>query len=276
MVLSINGEVIQDAELKSEVERMRPSYNEHIKNEDPAKHEQQLVDWAKQNVVERTLLRQEALKSDIKVDEDLLEDETQKILDSLDQKVDENEVREFARQQLLITDFLDTIVAELPEVSQEKCKEFYEQRKNEFVAPESVHASHILKMVNENMTDEQAKEAIEKIIADIKEGADFGALANEHSDSPEPNGDLGYFLRNQMVPEFEKAAFETTPGELSEPVRSSFGYHVIKVHDYKDSGIVPFETIEPQIKNFLDDRERQAKIESYIDTLREKAEIIDN
>ena len=275
MTLSINGEVIKDADITAEIERMRPSYEQHVKNDDPAKHEQQLADWAKQNVIERTLLRQKALTGEVEVDEIILEDKVQEMLNTLDPNVNQDEVREFVRQQLLISGMLEKIVEQLPEASEAECKEFYQEHKKEFVAPESVHASHILKMVNEKLTDEQAKEAIENILDQVNQGADFGELANEHSDSPEGNGDLGYFTKGQMVPEFEKAAFETKPGQVSQPVRSSFGYHIIKVHDFKESDFVPFDAIEPQIKLFLDDRAKQAEIEKYIDGLRANAEIIE-
>jgi foldase protein PrsA len=109
------------------------------------------------------------------------------------------------------------------EVTDENINEFF----NEYVKREEVKASHIL--VED---EEQAKE----ILSQIKNGADFAALAKEHSidtNSAVKGGDLDFFTRGKMVPEFEKVAFSLEVGEVSDLVKSQFGYHIIKVTDVK-------------------------------------------
>ncbi|MBI5754672.1 peptidylprolyl isomerase, partial [Candidatus Peregrinibacteria bacterium] len=120
-----------------------------------------------------------------------------------------------------------------------------------------VKASHILishqgaERVAESITrtEEEAKSRAEEVLAKIKAGGDFTTLATEYSDDPgskEAGGDLGFFTENQMVKEFSSAAFAMTKDQISEPVKSPFGYHVIKVTDIKEASS---ETkVEPQVK----------------------------
>ncbi len=104
-----------------------------------------------------------------------------------------------------------------------------------------VHASHILLTVDKNATREQEQEVLEKILKirqEIIDGKDFGEAAVEYSQDPSAKnnkGDLNYFTAFQMVTPFENAAFNTPIGEVSEPVRSSFGYHLLTVHDIRDN-----------------------------------------
>ena len=87
-----------------------------------------------------------------------------------------------------------------------------------------------------------------------KGGADFGELVSQYSDEPgaaERAGDLGFFGRKQMVPEFEAAAFSMQPGEISDLVRTNFGYHIIKVNERRDESVRPFEEARPEIEGRL-------------------------
>ena len=118
---------------------------------------------------------------------------------------------------------------------------------DEFVAqskPETeVHARHIL-------VDSEAK--AKEIAAKAKAGADFAKLAKENSkDSAEDGGDLGYFTKDQMVPEFADAAFKLDKGQVSDPVKTQFGWHVIKVEDKRQKPVPTFEQVSDQIDQFL-------------------------
>lgn len=118
---------------------------------------------------------------------------------------------------------------------------------DEFVAqskPETeVHARHIL-------VDTEAK--AKEIAAKAKAGADFAKLAKENSkDSAEDGGDLGYFTKDQMVPEFADAAFKLDKGQVSDPVKTQFGWHVIKVEDKRQKPVPTFEQVSDQIDQFL-------------------------
>jgi peptidyl-prolyl cis-trans isomerase C len=120
----------------------------------------------------------------------------------------------------------------------------YDEALKQVKDEEEVHARHILVP-----TEDEAK----AILAQLKGGADFAALAKEKSKDPgaAEGGDLGYFTKDQMVPEFAKVAFELPKGQLSDPVRTQFGWHIIKVEDKRIKPPPSFEQVKPQIDNYV-------------------------
>ena len=90
------------------------------------------------------------------------------------------------------------------------------------------------------------------MLAELKKGADFAALAKEKSKDPgaAEGGDLGYFTKDQMVPEFSAVAFKLGKGELSEPVKTQFGWHIIKVEDKRTKPTPAFDKVKAQIDNY--------------------------
>lgn len=127
-------------------------------------------------------------------------------------------------------------------VSDEYVKEYYEKHKDMYSQPEAARASHILVS-----TEEEANE----ILAEINNGLDFAEAAQKYSSCPSKSagGDLGEFTKGRMVPEFEKATFEMNVGEISEPVKTQFGYHIIKLVDKKEPKKLSFEEVKDQVKN---------------------------
>ena len=156
-------------------------------------------------------------------------------------------------------------------VSDEEVKAYYEENQAEFTTPEVVKARHILKKFPDNPTDLQktltrnaAEELLETIKAELAGGADFAELAKTHSEGPSgaqggalrgnnpklPPGD--YFARGDMVKPFEEAAFDTLePGEFSDLVETSFGYHIIKLEEKKAPEIQPFDQVQYDIRQKL-------------------------
>jgi peptidyl-prolyl cis-trans isomerase C len=129
-------------------------------------------------------------------------------------------------------------------------------------AEEEVHARHILVP-----TEDEAK-AIE---AELKKGADFAALAKEKSKDPgaADGGDLGYFTKDQMVPEFSEAAFKLDKGQISDPIHTQFGWHIIKVEDKRTKPTPTFDQVKVQLENYVAHR-AQAEL---VDSLRKSAQI---
>lgn len=143
------------------------------------------------------------------------------------------------------------MTASIPQVTDKEAKEYYEENPDLFAIDE-VEASHIL------VEDEKlAREILDK----LKGGADFAEMAKEHSidGSADQGGSLGTFGKGVMVPEFENAAFALKPGEISDLVKSKFGYHIIKVTG-KNQGR---ETFEDSRKNIIDTLYDKAVREAY-------------
>ncbi len=163
--------------------------------------------------------------------------------------------------------------------SEEDAKEFYEENKSKFQRPEQVRARHILIQVPADAPDskwEEAFEKIEKIQATAKkEGTDFGELAKEKSEGPSAarGGDLGYFGKGQMLPEFENTVFAMENGEVSEPVKTKYGWHVIKLIDKREAGAVPFDKVEGRLSAELKNQAIQNSLKDLVSELRNEAEI---
>lgn len=140
---------------------------------------------------------------------------------------------------------------------------YYEGHKAEFETPESVRASHIL-VASEDKAQEIARE--------IKDGkTSFEAAAVEYSICPskEASGDLGFFSKGQMVPEFEKAAFALKKsGDMSEPVHSQFGWHIIKLTERKDAVQKPLDEVKEQIRQILTSEGQRKVYEAKLEELR--------
>jgi peptidyl-prolyl cis-trans isomerase C len=147
-------------------------------------------------------------------------------------------------------------------LTEDAMRQVYEEAVKSAGGQEEVRARHIL--VD---TEEEAKAILEQ----IKNGADFATLAKEKSKDPgaADGGDLGYFTKEQMVPEFADVAFRMYPGQLSNPVKTAFGWHIIKLEDKRTKSVPEFEKVKEQIEAFL---MRKAQTE-YVAKLRQGAKI---
>ena len=141
-------------------------------------------------------------------------------------------------------------------VTEKEIQSFYEYNNEAYSQPKQVKARHILFKLGEKAlkeTEEKVKKAAEAILKKAREGEDFVKLAAAHSEGPSKSkgGDLGYFKKGQMTPPFEEAAFKLKKGEISDLVRTQFGYHIIKVEDIKEARTQSLEEVRDQIIDTL-------------------------
>jgi peptidyl-prolyl cis-trans isomerase D len=140
------------------------------------------------------------------------------------------------------------------DIPQDELRAYYDANQDEFRREEEVQARHILLRTGEERTVEEARAELEALERRIEGGEDFAAIAREVSEDPgsgAQGGDLGYFGRGRMVPEFEEAAFAAETGELVGPVVSSFGVHLLEVTDRRPEGTTSFEEARESIRNRL-------------------------
>ena len=165
------------------------------------------------------------------------------------------------------------------EVTDEEAKKFYEENKTEFQQPETVKASHILFRVNKEDSEDvvnQKLKAAQGAETRAKKGEDFTALAKELSEEPgakESGGDLGFFPKDRMVPEFAEVAFTEKVGDISDPVRTQFGWHVIKVTDKKAAGTLPYDEVKEQLIGYLKNKKQEEAAQELLKSLRDSAKI---
>jgi peptidyl-prolyl cis-trans isomerase C len=166
----------------------------------------------------------------------------------------------FARNRLL----MDSLLANKGKAAtnDEAMKKVYEDAAKQISGEQEVHARHILVE-----TEDEAK----AIKAELDKGADFAELAKKKSKDPgaSDGGDLGFFTKEQMVPEFSEVAFKLEPGKISDPVKSQFGWHIIKVEEKRNRKPPEFDQVKGQIETYVT---RKAQAE-YVGKLRDGAKI---
>lgn len=151
--------------------------------------------------------------------------------------------------RLLFDEYLETAAKKV--VTEDAMKALYSDTVKNLKPEPEIRARHILVE-----TEDQAKAAIKR----IKAGEDFAKLATELSKDPgsgQQGGDLGFFTKDRMVPEFANAAFALEIGKVSEPVKSQFGYHIIKVEEKREKPIPTFDEVKDQISEFMLNKSRQ-------------------
>jgi parvulin-like peptidyl-prolyl isomerase len=174
----------------------------------------------------------------------------------------------------------DQIKDTAADATEAEAKEFYEKNPKSFETPEQVRASHILFRLTPDASPEKVTETMKKAEAAVVRAKkeDFAKLAAELSEEPgakERGGDLSFFPRKgAMVEPFAEAAFKLKKDEVSaEPVRTEFGYHVIKVTDRKESGKQGFDEAKPNIVAYLSNQKKKAAVDELIVAMRSKAEV---
>ncbi|GAB4542367.1 MAG: peptidylprolyl isomerase [Thermodesulfovibrionia bacterium] len=235
--------------------------NAQITKEDFMREMSRIPDWAKERfsgkegkeqfldeLIKRELLYQEAERLGLSKDKEFLE-----------------KVEEFKRMTLLST-LLKKEVEDKAVVAEAEIKEYYDKHPQEF-RTDQVRASHILVE-----KEDEAKAIIER----LKKGEDFSKIAESLSKDPgsaSRGGDLGFFGRGRMIPEFEEVAFSLKPGEVSQPLKTRFGYHIIKVTEKKEGDILPFEQVKDKINNKLISEKQRKLFESLIERLTKDSKI---
>jgi len=181
--------------------------------------------------------------------------ETDATEDAIKQFYDEHSER-YMTPEMVSLQYIELNVNELStdeQPTEEELKQFYEERSNLYVIPEERRTRHILINLDAGASDEQtqaAKKKAEDLHKQIIDGADFEKLAKEYSEDPgsaELGGDIGFFGADSLDPFYEETMFQLKIGEISEPVKSAFGYHIIKLEDIREQQAKPFEEVKPTL-----------------------------
>lgn len=136
------------------------------------------------------------------------------------------------------------------QITPERLKQHYDANISKYSRPEQVHARHILLKIGEGKNEEAVKKQAEDLVRQLRGGADFSALAKEFSEDPgskENGGDLGFFDRGRMVPEFANAAFSQLPNQIGDPVKTQYGYHIIETLEKQNAYTMDFALVKDQI-----------------------------
>jgi len=274
MAILVNGERIDEKAVHEEAERMRQQFEQAFADEAPATREARLQEWARENIIERTLLEQ-AAKADPRP---VTPEEVDEAIRGTGREPGPDvpaDVRANMELGLRARRLLDEAGKNLPPPSDEAVRKFYQENLKEFTLPERVHAAHLVKHVTPCKPPEVCEETLRKAKEELAAGADFAALAVKYSDCPENGGDLGWFARGRMVEEFENTVFKMKPGEVSDIFATRYGFHIVKVFDRKPAGPASIEEVDGYVRARLATDDRNAAIEKFLDGLRAAAKVED-
>ncbi len=258
----------------------------------------------------RELIKQEAEKRNIIVSKAEIDKTYNEIIDKMGGKakmeatlvihgLTKAEFIDSLKLDLLTKKLLDTLALNIKPSDKELMAFYNKNKKAQFTYPEQIRASHILiganlddikeKLKSEKLSNPQkekramqeinkAKEKASGILKQIKANpSKFEEFAKKYSDDPSSaakGGDLGFFSKNDMVPEFSKVAFSLTPGKISDLVTTYYGFHIIKVSDRKTSGIMPFQEVKSDISKYLVDTQKMELLQKIIESSKKSAKIV--
>jgi peptidyl-prolyl cis-trans isomerase C len=194
-----------------------------------------------------------------------------------DRRPDIKEFVQFLINDYIATEFLNREIIKESDIKDEDIFLYYKTHLDEFKTPELVKARHILIKVKKDSSEEErllAKERAEDILKRIKSGEDFEKLVVEFSDdnaTKSKGGSLGYIKKGMMVPDFEKVLFSLKPGEVSEVVKSRFGYHIIKVDEKKEPELEPFDKVKNIAKAKVIELFRNSKATEFVEKVLKEA-----
>ncbi len=241
VIATVNGTKITSEDFDREVKAL-PEYIRAMASTPQGKKE--MVD----TLVMRELIMQQATK------------------DGIDKSKDVEEKLAELKKRIVVDTYLKKKVESESKISDEEMKKFYDQNIDKFKTGEQIRASHIL-VASE-------KEA-QSILDQLKNGANFEELAKAKSTDSSANkgGDLGWFGKGNMVPEFEKAVFALKEGQLSGIVKTNFGYHIIKLTGIRAAGVRPFDEVKDQIKAAIMPQKQQQVFQKLKEDLKKGAKI---
>ncbi|MCM8811994.1 MAG: peptidylprolyl isomerase [Candidatus Omnitrophica bacterium] len=236
----VNGQVITQQQVDDRMARLNPAYKRALGGDKRRLLEEMIME---------TILLQEAKRRGLERDQ------------TVDQLVRE------ARRQILLGRLLEIVrEGQKKEVSDEEIAQAYEAGKETFVEPETYRASHILV---------RTQEEAQKVLDRLKAGESFTKLAEEVSIDPSKarGGDVGYFSKGQLIPEFETAVENLKIGDYSGIVQTQLGYHVIMLTERKIARQLPLDEVKDQIQRQMTSRQQQRAVEEFIQQLRAKAQV---
>lgn len=239
VLAEVNGAVITTEDFKREIESLPPYLKPMTET---AEGKKEMLD----TMIVRELILQQAQKDGL--------DKSQAVADKL----------EDLKKRVVVEAFLKKKVEEQANLSDPELQKFYDQNKDKFKTGEQVKASHILVKSEKDAKD---------ILAQLKQGGNFEELAKKNSidGAAAKGGDLGWFGKGSMIPEFEKVAFGLKEGQLSGIVPTQFGFHIIKMTGKRPAGVRPFAEVKDQIKAALLPEKQQEVFKNLKEELKKSA-----
>ncbi|PLX85189.1 MAG: hypothetical protein C0617_05760 [Desulfuromonas sp.] len=283
-ILRVNGTPISDTDLENAVQGYAMELHRKTMDQLSADERKEIEALAREKLVARQLIYQEALARGMVADDEAVLKEEAKIMRNFPSEeefyatlekagLDRTAYHRMIRQDLSVNMLTEQQAAEVEEPSAEEVERVYRENPDKMQKPCRVRACHILAKFGEEGRDK----ALERI-AEIEKrlgSEDFAQLAQEHSQCPSGarGGDLGFFQKGTMVKAFEEAVFALKVGEVGPVVETQFGFHLVKLIDRQEAAPLDLAEAEPKIRKFLKDEAGARHLKDWVAGLRSRAVI---
>ncbi len=276
----VNGEEISSTELDEQVERLREQSPQMFEGEEG---EAQVLDFKRrllESMIDNVLVRQAAEERGISVSDEEIDTQIDELKAGFpsedefntalaDAGLTLNDLRDQLSEQLATQRLIEELVGDA-EVTADEIEEYYEANKDQFADQAATRSSHIL-------FEPEDKATAEEILAEVRAGGDFAALATEYSKDPgsaSQGGDLGWSDPSRpFVPEFTEAMDGLDVGEVSDLVETDFGWHIIRIDERRDESQKPLSEVTEQIEQIILQQRNTEAYQTFLDQIRAEADI---
>jgi hypothetical protein len=248
----VNGQSVPEELIKEEFGRIgRDPQWQNIA--DLAERASRLRAAAQQCAIDRILIEQTAASDSRPIDPAALEEEVARETARWGCRgaFDRNELGRLTERNMRVARIRQDMVAGAVQPTAEEIETFYDANRDNFRRPDMFHASHIVKYVNHEQSEEQAEAGIESALEELERGVPFAEVADRHSDCKDKSGDLGQFPAGQMVEDFEEEIRALKPGERSDIFTTPFGFHIAFLHELSPAGPATLDQVRAGIERVL-------------------------
>jgi peptidyl-prolyl cis-trans isomerase C len=283
MSLKVNERLIPDWAIERQAEALFENVSRSMPDKPREVVQLAALDLARDRLIDQTLMSEESKRRNYEIDpaevnkgmkQWMRQNGGKKAFDKANNPVVRNneDLRREITTQIQFNRLLEE-ESKCEAVTEEEALAYYESRPDLFRTEALLTASHLLKKASSEAEFEEVEKEVSSLRQRIEKGEDFVELVKTESDDSQNDGHLGQFGRGRMVPAFEKAAFSLEAGELSEPVRTEFGWHLIQLHERTEPVVTPFEEVKQKVIEYLQERRKDKVFEEFLDGLKKKAEI---
>lgn len=274
---TVNGEPIYAREVDRYVREIGARFGVDFSKADAARQRQEVARSVLEQLIERTLILQEARRTGRLASDAAVEDRLRKIAASFpslqdfertltEQGISRTELQERVRFELTVRRIVEDL--KVPSPTEQEARAYFEAHRQAFDEPERVRVRHVLVR-----TEAEARVAL----ARLRRGEPFAKVAKDLSQDPgtrDRGGEVGLVAPGQTLPDFERVAFSLKPGELSEPVRTAFGYHIVQVTERLPAKKATWGGVRHQVLQLLRENKRREAFEAWVKDLRNRARIV--
>ena len=274
IVAVVNNELITLSELKSEIAAEEKRVQEQYRGIEQQRRLQQIGYMGLTRMIERKLQMQIAKSKGVEISDEEVR-RAMRELQRQGERIDEANPndKKSLKEQLMLLRVIEREVRSGVMVSEQDLKRYYEGHQSRFTLPEEYRLSQILLARKFRESVEETRARAEAVSAALKQGGDFADLVLKHSDGPESTrgGNLGFVRQGELLPPIERAVASLQPGQISEPIESDQGFHIIRLDEKKPSQFRPFAEVKAEIQSLVFQQKTEDMYQLWLADLKNKA-----